>query len=243
MRPFVNILLVLILLSQAHHVFATDTWITVSAESVAKEFVKSKTWFSTKKMYSFSIVHASYDGWFTDTPSEQSKGYFYKKEDCFNSYILGTRTIQNGDGRVIIDSSQSTINITNKDTILMTFFGFEDYKSVLQNCRKVLKSKTRNVYRLELMHDTNPLKIVELGFTENGLTSFINMYFESESDDVAMPVLEKQKVSITILDYKPNPSISNNLFNTSGYVSFTKGKPVCTKSYQKFKLYDNRYKN
>lgn len=218
--------------------------VAISKEDMGKVFGKTNTWFRTTPVYSLAVTHASYEDYTTKTAVEKSSGYFKKEKNNYHSFLIGIHTIQNSQYKIVIDTTQKIIMVSNPDQLTWLAYTQEDYQAMLKNATATRMNKTGRYtfYRVELP-EYNPVGAYEFLVDEKGLMREISWYYnrevkKDENDDASRV---KPRMGISFSDYKEDISFNYaDTFSEALYFEKKNNKLVLTEKYAAFKLLDQR---
>lgn len=223
----------------------TAAWEEVSKESMAKVFEQMSNWFKNSTNYAVTITHASYENYSTSTPFEKSTGYFKKEGENYHSFLLSIHTIQNANYKIVLDTANKVMMVSNVDKSIWDAYTLDDYQYTLKTCTgiKMLKVNTDKRYRLTY-GEGHPLERYEFLIASDGaLKELVWYYSKAVPKDEGNPNSEKVKPRLTIIfsSYKKwQPNLSENEFDEKKYFFIKGNKLFPVKKYQHFKLSDQR---
>lgn len=205
------------------------------------------TFFNQHTTYSVEVVHTSYKGWNAKNAFDKMRGYFKRDGDKYSSKILGIHTIQNKDMRVVIDSMNRTLIVTDP-----VKFKTSDIMNLQYNeaARFVTAYKERNtsvgkLYRVEFNDTLLRYAAYEVELTKNNEVRDIVIYLRDEyPEDMNYPNSPKvhPKVRIDFIDFDTKPAFSSDDFDVAEYVALVGKKlSITNPEYKDYRLIDNRF--
>lgn len=215
-------------------------WTSISKEAMSKELATIQATYKTNSSYYMSITHASYKTYTGTTPYETMKGYFQKSKTGYASYLIGVRTIQNSDYKLIIDSTHRLITVVNPDKTMDNAMGLNDYTDRLKLCETIQKKETatETSYRFEFLNSTS-IASYELVADANHYLKQMILYYATAITDEATGKDTKPRLVITFGTPKTTDKVL--LADDVNHYIMTKNKQlVPTAIYKSYTLRDKR---
>lgn len=205
-------------------------WQNAKKEEVAKVFGDMSRWYSATATYSVTVTHSSYRDYTAQTPADISKGYFKKDKENYHSFLLGIHTVQNKRYKVVVDTINEVIMISDPDKAMQSVFTQVDYEASLGLCAAVKEGAVENgkAYRVEFK-ESFPFTAYEVRMDNGGMMREMTLFYNRE-----LPLNPDDKNSKKV---KPRVSISLSAHNKSA--SFSYAEEFDESKY--FIKKDNRY--
>ncbi len=234
-------LIMLVIILQAQ----TPLWESVSKDQMAKVFEQVNHWFKTSSNYSVTVTHASYENYNTKVPFEKSTGYFKKENECYHSFLLGIHTIQNANCKIVIDTLNQSMMITNIDNSIWSSYTIDDYKYTLKACKSIEVMKINNDKKYKLEYSEGyPLEKYEFLIGADGTIKEVVWFYSKKvpkniDDENSEKV--KPRLSITFSSYKKNVAGSvKQECAESKYIIKKGNKMFPSDKYKNYSLSDQR---
>lgn len=217
---------------------------TVTIEEMGNVFQKNNDIFLNTQNYRLTVTHASYETYTSELPVEKQTGTFRKDGKNYHSELLGIRTIQNENYKIVIDTATKVILVANPDQLTWTAYTKEDYNFLLKRCTSIRMSKTGRYtfYRMELP-ENSPIGAYEFLVDENGMTREVNWYYNKEvkKDENDENSKVKPKMSISFSGFKDKIDYNyQDTFSEQPYFTKKDNKLIPTEKYRMYKLMDQR---
>jgi len=225
---------------------ATQQYKYVGRADMAVVFKKINDWFINTPTYTLSVTHASFEDHKTPNPAEKSTGYFKKENSNYHSFLIGVHTIQNKKYKIVVDSSQKIILVSNPDKLIWNNYAVADFDSILQICStiKVFSSGQDKLYRLDFNKEST-IAYYEFLINTEGMLKEIVWYYNKEmkiDEDDENSKAVKPRVSISFSNYNTSEQLNyNNEFEESNYFTIKDNKFIVSEKYKMYKLFDQRY--
>ena len=224
----------------------TPLWSSISKDEMAKIFEKMSNSLKNTQSYSMVVTHSSYENYKTNTPFEQSKGYFKKDKNNYHSFLLGIHTIQNTKYKMSVDTSAKVIMVAkNENNSIFDTYQLQDYKDLIDVCSsiKTMDIGTDKQYRLEFK-DGYSLSSQEFTVSPDGILKQITLYYakavQLDPEDKNSAKV-KPRLSISFSEYKKNAAFNyKNEFDESAYFYKSGEKLMLTEKYKHYELSDQR---
>ncbi|MGQ0829850.1 MAG: hypothetical protein ACT4ON_15795 [Bacteroidota bacterium] len=219
--------------------------LNISKTDMAKVFEQMNNWFKNTPAYSLTVTHASYENHTTTVPVEKSVGYFKKDKESYHSFLLGIRTIQNIQYKIVVDTSDKILMVANPDQLIWNSYTLDDYTLILKNCIAI-KMSTNGTDKRYSIHFSEgyPLSSYEFLISPDGLPKEIIWYYNEEvskDEDNENSQKVKPRVCITFSGYRKKPVLNyKEEFDSSPYFTKANGKLVVSSKYKNFKFSDQR---
>lgn len=222
------------------------SWKISTKEEIASEFKKINEWYINNISYSIDITHNSYEDYKSKIPHETSKGIFVKNNTCYHSFLLGIYTLQNENYKVVIDSMNLILLLSNPDRSFNNLVNIQDYLDGLLVCKTIKKSEpSLSERRIRLEFSTrSPIEAFELVYFPEGNIKEMTTYYAGKVKKEGAKqeeIRKKPRLSLSFTNYNLNPKLTQDEFSEKKYLSVSKGKkPLLIGSYKKYKLSDQR---
>jgi hypothetical protein len=227
---------------------AQEPWKTITIDEYEKKCLQVEEFYKKHTKYSVNVLHSSYQGHASNAKLyERSEGYFRRDADQFHSYLLGIHTIQNETVRIIVDSVQKTIHVSNVEKLsteqAMPVSWMFSKKSI-EKCYEIPFGKSR-VYKLSFpkggSYTSFEIKISE----KMNIEEIVFYYSSSYPSDPGNPKSPKvsPKLVISFSGFSQTTPITKNDFSTQRYITIDKNNKILpTSAYQSYRLMDARIK-
>ena len=236
-------LIILILIRTGSGLFAQQ-WLPVSKSEAISIVAKMDGWYKSHPDYTVKVNHNSYLGYQGTVPHEQDNGFLVVRGSSYHSNMLGVETIQNADYKIVIDTSDREILISNPDHWFNYFQNIPDSFS-LRGVSACYLMKKKNFISLRL--DYKPGYKMErhvITLDDEYKIQEIAFYFRPDFDEENADESHRPKVVIEYSDYQiKNSTDFKNEFKTENYFSSgDTNKLIPAPGYDDFELIDTRVK-
>ena len=222
-------------------------WTDISKENMAKVFEQISNWYKQTTDYTVTVTHASFENHTTGIPYEKSTGYFKKEKENYHSFLLNVHTIQNLKYKIVLDSIEKTMMVSNINQSIWEVYMLEDYAYVLKSCKEIKMAAVQHDKRYRLIYNEGfPLEKYEFLMAADGSLKEVVMYYSKKvPKDENNPDSEmvKPRLSITFSAYKKGIlGTGTNEFDEKNYFIKKGNKLVPTGKYKNYTLSDQRLK-
>lgn len=226
-------------------------WEKVDKNEVVNAYQKACNWFSNTSSYSFNMTYTSYKDHYSKEVIETSNGFYKRSTNKFKSEIMGIRTIQNSSVRVVVDSADKLIAITDPGSLTPTMAGTDQLLEMLSNVKALKKKKSNYDVTYKIDFSKNELfESYEFSVDNNGLLEKLIYYyseqddkdFGGDTDDGHFPITSKIKPRLEILfsKYQYPIKVSSNDFEIKGILLAENRKVTLNESYKSYSVKDYR---
>ena len=223
----------------------TPIWEDVPKEGMAKVFEQMSDWFKNTTNYTVTVTHASYETHTTTQSFEKSVGYFKKEKDNYHSFLLDIHSIQNARYKIVLDTANKMMMVSNIDKSIWNAYTLEDYKYILKTCKgcKIMRINADKKYQIEY-NEGHPLERYEFIVASDGSLKEVIMYYSKKvPKDADNPNSEKVKPRLAIVFSafkKLQPNTNDTEFDETQYFIKKGKKLIPTGKYKNFTLSDQR---
>jgi hypothetical protein len=185
-----------------------------------------------------TITTASYDDYISTTYHQRTEGYFKRSGNEYYSYMLGTRTIQDNDQRIVIDSSKKVICIADPTISMNNVVDAGSYASMLKACSSIQKAQWEGYTYYKMVFPPGQ-RMTSYEFSiKDSLLQRIVIYYDIE---VKKGSKIKPRMEVEFSNWKTGTKYSADVFSIGKYVS-KKGDDFYLKEPYagKYKLLDER---
>lgn len=236
-------LTILILIAVGSTLFAQQ-WLPVSKTEATSILAKMNDWYKHHPDYSVKVNHSSYLGYEGTVPHEENDGFLVVHGADYYSSMLGIETIQNAAYKIVIDTSEREILISNPDTSSRYFKNISDSSS-LRGVSACYLMKEKGLISLRL--DYKPGYKMErhvITLDEEYKIMEMVFYFRPDFDEENVDESKRPKAVIRYSDYQTkNFTDFKKEFDTENYfVTGDSDKLIPASGYRDFELVDTRIK-
>ncbi|MGL5075005.1 MAG: hypothetical protein ACRDBG_04100, partial [Waterburya sp.] len=159
MRRVLNILFLLMLAMRLPA--QVLIWQNASKEEVKKAVKTGTQWFDLQNTCVINIDYTSYKDHFSNTEMDKQSGYYKKKGSNYTTDLLNIKTIVNNKYRIIIDTTNETIVITNKTKNKANVISENIYDGFIDESTSIKKrnDNAKTIYRMEGKSDADVLAL------------------------------------------------------------------------------------
>jgi hypothetical protein len=220
-------------------------WTVLTTAQVTKELEYVNNWYVKNTNYSVNVTHNSYENYTNTKAYESINGYFYRNNNNYHSYLLGVHTLQNERIKIVFDSINGVIAISNVEQLTANIADMKNYINNLKYCTaiKQLVIGTDKKIRLEYLPKME-INAVEMTLAQDGTIKLLVMYYgqgiaKNKADPKSVKI--KPRVSIVFSNYKTKiPFNYERTFSEVPYLKQNKKRYLLQDKYSKYKLFDHR---
>ncbi len=227
------------------HCFVLNDWKEIETGLASKEILDFNTQISKTATYSCSVSYKTFKGHYTNEVYQQNSGYIIRDGDCNYTQVLEKTTIQNKQLRVVIDSAQKTLTITNPLKGVEANFNGTDYIKILGMCKSVKKKTEGEMtgYRFEMKNSRGT--VAQEFFFDSNFIRRLTYYYANEhslrENNTFKEEIVYPKATIEFSNFKRLAEIRKEQFGTDHIVKLKKGKLTPAALFKDFKIIDGRY--
>lgn len=228
-----------------------NDWTKAEKAEIIAAYQKACDWFVRNNSYSFNLNYTSYKDHLSKEIIESSNGYYKRSSNKFVSHIMGIKTIQNSTARIVIDSSDKLIAITDPGSLNPTLANTEQLTEMLNNV-KGLKKRVSNegvTYKIDFLKNSL-FDSYEFSVDKSGLLDKL-VYFYSEqedkdyggeTDDGHLPITSKIKPRLEVVfsKYQYPIKANSNDFEIKGLVLADNRKISLNDNFKSYSVKDYR---
>ncbi|MGP8217334.1 MAG: hypothetical protein ACLQQ4_17330 [Bacteroidia bacterium] len=214
-------------------------WSPIDKTIMSADLAAMNQHFQRMRVYQVIMTDASFENYTTSTYHQKATGYYKRDEDKFHAFMMGVRSIQDGECRITIDSAKKIIIVADPTKSMDNNYTLSDFQALLAICTKLLKAKVgnRTYYHLEFQKDYE-LSSYDLTLKDS-LPEKAVMYYSKKIKQGGKE--EQPRVEINYDKWIMDVSDKATAFSTEKYVEMRGGNYFLTPFYSKaFKLLDQR---
>jgi hypothetical protein len=225
-------------------------WQPATREEVVDAYKSVWSWFVGNSSYEFRLRYASYKGHQSNEVLESSEGYYKRSGTKYKTECVGIKTIQNEKVKIIVDTADKMIALTNPGTLSLNMVEAADLIRLLDNVKALRKRAVRNSVQYRIEFRKNEL-YEAYEFTvnkDNMLDKLVYYYAEQTEKDYGDGDVEaarewkiKPRLEIDFSNYLVPSRTAANEF-TDNSIILTEGKKVSLAGkYRSFVVKDYRF--
>jgi len=215
-------------------------WTQMTNEEFRTEYKKMFERFTKIGNYSVNVSMESYENTSDKTVHEVSKGYISKYGDKIHSFLVGIHTIQNHDTRLVIDTANKIIVVTNSQSTSPEEISpgiTDEYLKKISSARKKYENGV-TYYNVQLPSGL-PFSSYTIGFNQKGLINDVNITMNKDiKNDRGEDI--QPCVRIKYEEWNVTPSYKDSDYSFSKYVTKLDGKFILKDVYQDYEFHDQR---
>lgn len=221
-----------------------EVWTGITVKEYDEAMKKAESFYNSKKKYSIKVTHATYKGHDAQVPYDQSTGYFHFDNGNYHSYLLRIHTIQADKYKVVVDSINKTIIVSDPDSKAAAELMQINYVNSAQYvvAYKSAKTELGTLYKLDF-NTTPAYSAYTVTLGDDGQMKDFTVYYRKEypadAKDPASPKV-KPKLKIAYSAFTEVSDFSAGEFDTGKYFTETKKQLNPAPAYAKWKLVDAR---
>jgi hypothetical protein len=221
-----------------------DVWNTITVQEYNVAMEKVEKFYKEKKKYAVKVTHATYKGHDSEIPYQQSTGYFHYENGKYHSWLLGIHTIQDGKYKVVVDSVNKMIIVSDPDPKTTDELMHLNYTNSARYIIACKQSKTEDGEKFKLDFNEVPsytsyLLAISAAGEIRGLTVYYRAEYPSDSKDPNSPKA-KPKLSINYSGFTATPVFDAGEFSSAKYFTVEKNKLKATSLYSTYRISDAR---
>lgn len=225
-------------------------WQPASKEEIVASYKKVCDWLIKTPNYSFHLKYTSYKNHSSNEIIESSEGYYKRLGSKYKAEAIGMKTIQNEKVRIIVDTSDKIIALTNPATLSPNIQSSEDLVKLLENVKALKKKiigKNTN-YRIDFkkneLYDAYEFTVNEKGLLEK-LVYYYSEQTEKEygdgGDEKPYETTMKPRLEIIFSNYMIPAKINEAEFTDKSIVLADNKKVTLLEKYKSFQVKDYRF--
>lgn len=220
-------------------------WHEITRDQLSLVFDQTRDWQLNHSNYAMTITHSSFENYTTTVPHEISTGFFRKKENKYHSYLLGIHTIQTSHFKIVVDTTNKTLIVANRDARAFDLYltdGLSALFAVTSSISEIAIGTDRK-YKLEFLNDF-PLEHFEMTVAQSGFLNEMVWYYRnpvSKNIDDESAEKTKPRLSVSFSSVRTyTEKSSESEFDESNYFLMEGYKLIPTGKYRDFTLSDQR---
>jgi len=223
-----------------------DNWITIDMQEYDKIITKAESFFKNNS-YAMTYKMQSFKSHAENVPHDTQTGKTIISGKNYYSNFLGIKTVQNKSYKLLIDSIEKSILITNPIDQSEYKPLIENYKIFKTNFSSIKKLNTITGSKIEMLFKEKlKIKKIILELDKDGLitktVSFLNISV-SDNPMNKNAVKSKPRIETSFFNYKKNEKYDyKTYFDESKYISIKNGKVTPTEKFKNFRINDTRIK-
>ncbi len=221
-------------------------WENASRQELVAAYRISYNWFINTPSYSFKLNYISYGDAVSKEPIENSEGYYKRVANNCVSEIIGIKTLQNANLKVVVDTADRLVTVTDPGNLSPAMTGQEELMALLDNARGLKKMKQSKSTRYHIdFKEGGQYEAYEFIVNDKGQGEGLTYYYqeqitradgEGEDKEIKM----KPRLEIRFSDYQVPAKYTESEFSERGILVHEKGKLNLTAAYRNFRLLDYR---
>lgn len=222
----------------------SDVWTSITVKEYDAVMKKVEVFYKGKKKYAVNVTHATYKGHDSEVPYQQSTGYFHYEGGKYHSWLLGIHTIYDGKHKVVVDSVNKMIIVSDPDSkstdelMHLNYTNSAKYLIACKQCKTEQGEKFKLDFNEVPAYNSYLLRLAESGEIQ-GITVYYRTEYPSDSKDPDSPKV-KPKLSINYSGFTSTPGFSSGEFSTAKYITIEKNKIKSTPAYSSYRVADSR---
>ena len=224
--------------------FTGEVWNTITVKEYDAAMSKMEQFYSSKKTYSLKVTHASFKGHDTEVPYDVSSGYFHFDRGNYHSFLLGIHTIQNQKYKVVVDSINRCITVSDPDAASTKELMRINYVNSSQYVVAYKEAKTEQGEKYKLDFNEQPAySAYTIIIGEDGQMKEMNVYYRkeypSDNNNPSSPKV-KPRLRISYSGFTEVSGFSQDEFQTDRYFREEKKVLKAAPAFAQWKLVDAR---
>lgn len=231
----------------AASVLRSQSYTLIGKNDFIAAYGKVCNWLMVTESYSCQLNYMSFTNHLDINAHDTEKGYYKKSGKNFSCEIMGIKTVQNNRVKLLVDSSDKIITITNPQIINAAGMDVGEVEKLLDNAKKISKriSGKSTIYRIDFkqntMYEAYEIKIGAYDIIEQ-LTYYyserIDRDYSEKIEGVEIKV--KPKLEIHFKNFVPGVKISDYEFSENTYVSTGEKLIHSSRLYKNYTVRDYR---
>ncbi len=229
----------------------TSAWQIVSKEEIVSSYKNICNWFINTSNYAFDMKYTSYKGHSSSDIIENSNGYYKRSGKKYATEVVGIKTIQNEKARIIIDTNDQVIAISNPSSLSPNIQSSEDLIKLLENVKSLKKKNLGKLTTYRIEFKKNELyEAYEFSVNDKSLLEKLTYYYAEQTekdygDDFSKKPSEtkmKPRLEIIFSNYQVPAIVKDSDFNDKSIVIASNNKVELLEKYKVYQLKDYRIK-
>ena len=224
------------------NVFGSD-WKTISVEQFQSEMKIISDKVEDTHSYSVEIGYTTLESSAGEVIHDQSTGYIKYSDKNYHSYAMGIQSIQNTRERVVVDSTNRIIAITNPVSEAIKNLSPELSTLLLKKASAIRKRIGNGMAEYQVdFGDQLIISSYLLKVDENNLMKQLDIRYAQKLKNSSGAEANLQ-LRMVFNNWKLNPALPESEFRADRYVKSENGIYVPTPQYEGYELSDERIKN
>jgi hypothetical protein len=209
---------------------------------VKSEIMKINQSYTKTKQYSMEVTYNVYNNYSSQKLFEQSKGYFIRSDNNYISDVLGVKTIQNDQYKLIIDSASNIILVAHPDQQFQNA-STQVIDAAIKACSSVKYTDDTKIpsFKMFFKDELAEFSLIQIQYAKSDyfmrkLILFHTMEVEIEG------LKQRPRTEILYKNIKSSAKVDSETFSEKKYIIDNKGKVQAAKAYMKYKVIDQRVK-
>lgn len=220
-------------------------------EEVVASYKKVWDWFVKTPNYSFDLKYTSYKSHTSNEIVESSNGYYKRFGSKYKTEAVGMKTIQNEKVKIIVDTTDKIIALTNPGTLSPNIQNTEDLVKLLENVKALMKKSFNKstLYRIDFrkneLYEAYEFVVNEKGFLEKLIYYYseqIEKDYGNGGDELPMEFKVKPRLEVVFFNYIIPAKITETEFTDKSIVLADNRKVTLLEKYKTFQIKDYRFK-
>lgn len=227
----------------------SPVWLASDKTEVIAAYRNACNWFMNTQSYAFEIKYTSYKTHTSNEIIESSIGYYKRSEKKYITDAVGIRTIQNEKIRMVIDTTDKVIAVSNPSSLTPGIQNADELNKLFDNVKTlrkktILKSVTYRIdFKKNELYEAYEFTVGEKGYLEK----LVYCYSEQIEKDYGDGENEKQKetkikprMEITFYNYLVPAKVNESEFTDRSIVLAANNKVSLINKYKTYTLKDYR---
>lgn len=225
------------------------SWQVSTKEETVSAYKKVCDWFINSNSYSFQVKYTSFQSHTSSEVIETSDGFYKRSGKKYVSYAIGIRTLQNEKMRMVIDTADKVIAVTNPGSLNPSMQSSEDLIKLLENVKSLRKMSVNGTttYRIDFrkneLYDAYEFTVNNKGFLDK-LTYFYAEQTEKEygdgEDEKPSEKKVKPRLEIIFSQYMSPANTKESEFTDQAILVNNSNKITLLNKYKSYQVNDYR---
>lgn len=227
----------------------SSAWQTVTKEEIIASYKNVWDWFVQTQNYSFQLKYTSYKDHVSGEVIESSEGSYKRSGLKYKTEAVGIKTIQNEKVKIVVDTADKMIALTNPSNLSPTMQSTDELKKLLENVRALKKKSIGKsiVYRIDFTKN-ELYEAYEFVVSEKGLVDRLVYYYSEQTEkdygdgenEKAIEFKMKPRLEIAFTNYVIQGKITETEFTDKSIVLADNRKVILLDKYKAFQVKDYR---
>jgi hypothetical protein len=238
MKYFITLITVLI-----HGMNASaDDWSRVTTDDFLAAMTNITDKVQKNASYSVDLSYTTYELSKNEIIHDYSSGYVKKSGIDTHSFTMGIHTIQNEKCRVVVDSINEIIAVTNPMSVEFNEMAPALSKELYKNVKSIRKRNTDGIISYEVVFGENmPIISFVLQVDQQQLMKQVDIVYRRQLKSNSQQDTNL-RLRLAFNNWIFNPKFSQEVFSMSRYVNEEKDNYSPSSAYSNYQLSDQRIK-